>query len=79
MNNDEVIKQNVKRIDLKIKDLKMEISDLLALINNCKCLDYFDIDSLQKLNKQLLEKLEEIKICQSNKDMIVWTFKKLEE
>jgi hypothetical protein len=77
-NKDEII-QNVKSYDLKAKDLKKEIAELLKQMNQCKELDYDDIHTLGNLNKILLDKLQLLRMTENSIIMMKWTYDKLEE
>lgn len=78
MKNKQEVIDNVKRLELKISDLKIEVKEILGLISKCEDLDYFEIENIKTYNRMLLDKLGELDKNVNIVNMVKWTYEKLE-
>lgn len=78
MKNKQEVIDNVKRLELKISDLKIEVKEILVSISKCEDLDYFDMENIKTYNRMLLDKLGELDKNVNIVNMMKWTYEKLE-
>lgn len=72
-NNNEKIKNELKKSDMKIAYLVDEMREIINLMNKHSDFDYGDVDSLFVLTNLLNEKMREYIKNETTRNIIKWT------